>query len=221
MRDLPWIDRLAADLLATTAELRRLVRRHHYDPPAPGQRLTTRAGAWQGITIGANEARTLLRASMPATMALPPRQTQHADLVAALATFGRHLLDLNAIDVTAGPAAIAAAIELRDSLTTWCTAMQWHRARTEAHTAWPPAVAITAILRQRAAADVPELFESAAAPPARQKPRRSKTPSHSHQLSLLLPIAAALSRPPATTASRRSRRRGADKAHPVAGDAAA
>jgi hypothetical protein len=219
MSDLAWVDRLAGDILTTTAELRRLVRRHHYDPPPAGQRLTTRAGAWSGIAVSAHEARTLLRASMPATMALPARRSVHADLVASMATFAGQLLDLNSVDHVAGGRAIAGAIALRASIDAWCPRMRWHEACTAVHLAWPAGVAIRTVPRQRPATDVPALFD---APPAATKTlqsRRGKKPSAGHQLSLLLPIATA-SHAATPTASKANRRQQRSRTRAAGGEAA-
>jgi len=151
-----WIEAAASALLDTTAELRQLVRRSHYDPdarwPYPS-RLTTRAGKSGGITIGANEARTLLRAAMPVPIGTTRLRQPHARMLAALQLYAGHLLGLN--DPLHDPAAaIAAAITLRGELDTWLTTARWQQACRAASVRWPLAVAgnsvaVTTVLRQQ------------------------------------------------------------------------
>jgi hypothetical protein len=195
-----WIDQLRDQLLATEAELRRLVRKHHHDPPPIGSTLQTRgARGGRGITIGTHEARTLLRAAMPVPMAARHKREAHAAMVAALAGFAAQLLDLN--DPYAGPGTIAGALDLADSLHHWARRMRWHQAAAAAGANWPAPRSVTALLRQSPGRDVPALFDApaAATTPAprqpqpaakpwerpRRKPRPAATPA---QGSLLLPL---------------------------------
>jgi hypothetical protein len=157
-----WVQKFRDDLLATEATLRPLVRRVHHDPPPRGERLTT----WQGrmgcgITIGADEARTLLRAAMPVPVASRHKREPHAELVAALASFAAGLLDLN--DPTAGPRTMAGACDLIEALRAWVARMRWHEATAAAGVRWgvdPSAPAFpNAHYPATDPADVPNLFD--------------------------------------------------------------
>jgi hypothetical protein len=183
-----WIDQFRDQLLETEAELRRLVRRHHHDKPPPGTTFSTRgARGGQGITIGAHEARTLLRAAMPVPMAVRHKRDGHADMLAALAGFAAQLLDLN--DPYAGPQTVAGALDLADSLRAWAARMRWHQATAEAGAKWPAPLPIIELTRQQTSHDVPALFDApaAAAAPARPRPKPRRQPADP-QMSLLLPL---------------------------------
>jgi hypothetical protein len=182
-----WIDQLRDQLLATETELRRLVRRHHYDPPPLGTTLSTRAArGGRGITIGEHEARTLLRAAMPAPMAAKHKREAHADMVAALASFASQLLDLS--DPFAGPQTVDGALDLADALKAWAARMRWHQATAAAGASWPAPVSVTKIMRQSTGQDVPGLFDAPAAVMPAKPRRKAPPPPAAAQGSLLLPL---------------------------------
>lgn len=97
---------------------------------------TRMAGVVPGITVAPNEARTLLRAAMPAPVAGSRLRRPHARMAAALHTFGQHLLALNSPQHPRG-AALAAAADLQAALSEWQHAARWQDATTRAGAAWP------------------------------------------------------------------------------------
>lgn len=180
-----WIDRLADDIATTVAIVRPLLRRLHYDPPPIGTVLRTPASnTGQAITIGANEARTLLRAAQPVPQASRALRPAHARLLAALSTAADLMLTAN--DPIGGDAlAITAVLELRDALTAWLASTRWKQATTAAGVAW--AAPIITVTRRSTG--------------ARREHHKNARPGA--QLELLLPLPGRAAAPRAPTAALR------------------
>jgi hypothetical protein len=137
-----WIDRLAADLLDAEHAVRRALREnvtlHKNLPPMRAYRVATKFGGRPGaqtVTMTRAEARALLRAAMPAPVAVAkPLRAPHARMTAALSLFHAQLLLLN--DALADPGqAAAAALALRAELDGWIAATRWRQATAKAGTA--------------------------------------------------------------------------------------
>ncbi len=144
-----WLDRVAADLLHVEHDIRTALRAMARGGP---QQHTTRGGrGWRTLTIGANEARTLLRGAMPAPIVTTRLREPHARMVAALSQFSAHLVALN--DPNRPPdAALAAAAALIEELTRWQKLARWMQACRRAKVKWPaPRLPVTAIMRQQTA----------------------------------------------------------------------
>ena len=131
-----WINQLALDIDRAVAEIRPILRKLRHGAIPYGVAPSTRA-AWSctPITIAAHEARTLIRAAQPVPLNTRPLRQQHATTLAALNTFATRLLETS--DPFAGPATIAAALELRETLDAWITGARWRQATNTAGVSWP------------------------------------------------------------------------------------
>lgn len=179
---------LEQDLRSATQEIER----------TPHVALTVPAGGQmphRAIALRPDQARTLLRAILPACLALGRTRTATLRMHSALAGF--HAALVGTTDASLEDGAIAAALDLTDALAEWLDEARWKQATRRANTPWRrpeparDAVAERPLLRQSSAAE-PERRENAgqiaAGVPAIKKRRRNST-RPDNQVTLLLPIA--------------------------------
>lgn len=158
-----WLDRLAADLVHVESEVRAALLAVARRRPHP--RLH---GPFGQFLISQHEARTLLRAAMPAPIAATRQRDPHARMLLALQLFGQHLLTLN----NAPPhrsirtPAVGAAVVLLDELREWVRVAQWREATRRARVAWPVPVPVTGIIGPATRTNPERLFDATHLPSA-------------------------------------------------------
>lgn len=125
----------------------------------------------RGVLLSTTQARTILRAILPACLALGRTRRATLRLHAALADLHAAIPDCT--DPTRLPGAIQAATELAAALDEWIDEARWRAATSKAGVAWsrPGKVAISAVTRQSSAA------------------RQQRNANTAAQRTLLLPIA--------------------------------
>jgi hypothetical protein len=157
-----WLDRVAADLLHLEADLRTALRAMSRGGPQHHRTLGAGRVDYRTITIGANEARTLLRGAMPVPIGSTRLREPHARMMAALSQFSAHMVALN--DPIRPPdAALAAAAALVEELTRWQKLARWMQATRRAKVKWPaPRLPVTAIMQRQTAEQAFSLPNAAA-----------------------------------------------------------
>lgn len=177
-------ERTADRLVVLVPLLRAAIQRSERAPPEARSRsltvpLHTHAPGC-GVLLSTSDARTLLRAVLPAALAISPRTTRRTLGVAdALAAWHTALIGLTNPDLT--DAAIEAAVTLADALTSWIAGARWQQATRRAGVAWPQPreqQAISAVMQQ----------STAPAPKRTENTRTTKRPMRG-QTALLLPLA--------------------------------
>lgn len=184
-----WIDQQTADLLSTDTAIREAIRKAKYLPPEwslaeklhAGPVATPLGRCGPRITISVREARTMLRAALPAPLA-PFRgraRTRHAELVTALSLFTSHLAALAGGDNNsvhqASQHTIGSALILAEALKAWTAEMRWREATKSAKKRWPRAPEttpaadpITAVMRQQAQPEPEQMAITSSQAPRRR-----------------------------------------------------
>jgi hypothetical protein len=175
-----WIDQQTADLLQADTEIRLLLRELQQADPMTAETRTTAAARYQQkrLTISVREARTMLRAALPApgpTFRGRARQ-RHAAMITAMSLFQSHLITMASGQRDAAWNAerrsLSTALDLVDALREWCAEMRWRQATTKEGLRWPRQeagpVSISAVTQQQAPAE-------------RNKPRTAEQPQAEHQ----------------------------------------
>jgi hypothetical protein len=174
-----WIDQQTANLLETDTELRALLRQISRAKRSELQQLQTARAAKspQTVTLSAHEARTLLRAALPAPGPVfrGRARERHAAMLSVMSLFQSHMIALasgqgDAV-YRAERRSVATALDLIDALKAWTAEMQWRAATTKSRLRWPRNDAegqhIITVTRQQASPD-----ENEAGTPGPEAPDR-------------------------------------------------
>jgi hypothetical protein len=174
-----WHDTLNAEHLSADAEIRALLRTYSQAPRTctigAGELRTEHARtSGQTLTMTHHQARALLRASLPALTTKQPMRRPTAALLASLQRAHTAALKIDPTNRYTLPAAIAAALQLREDINAWLDRARWSQANAKAGTRWPHAeretpaekiaeigeqFSIMALTRQRTL-DLPEPIEN-------------------------------------------------------------
>ena len=184
-----FAETVAERLFDAERRLRAAVQQHERtQPPA---RYTSR------VELSPEDGRTILRAILPATLALGRTRRATLRLHGAVGSLYAALVDVR--DPSLLDPAIAAAVELADALANWIEEARWRQATRKAGAAWArpdqAAVSISAVRRQSTAASAEHRANAAltaapapiaAGPAPKRRAGRNQVPG---QGTILLPIA--------------------------------
>ena len=158
-----WIDQQTENLLQADTELRALLRQMSRADAVGSQHLQTRnaARSHRTITLSSHEARTLLRACLPAPGPIfrGRARERHAAMISMMSLMQSHMVALASGHSDAVYHAerrcVATALDLIDTIRAWADEMQWRAATSKARMRWPRAGEethnITTVMRQQAA----------------------------------------------------------------------